>query len=83
MPAMPGARLAVIEAEIAFGALETFLDRPAQAGDAGKLGERSVGGSEDETIGALVGLGRRAADQQPMGEVRVRTPYEPQSSPVI
>jgi threonine dehydratase len=37
---MPEACFAIIEAEIALGALKTFLDRPAKAGRAGELGKR-------------------------------------------
>jgi hypothetical protein len=36
----------MIEADIALGALETFLDGPAQAGDAGKLSQRGLGGAK-------------------------------------
>jgi hypothetical protein len=36
MPAMPGARLAMIEPGFALGRLEAFLDRPAQTGNRGK-----------------------------------------------
>ena len=52
----------MLEAEIALGALETFFDGPAQAGDAGKLGESGLGGGENRIVGAFAGLGRRAAD---------------------
>jgi hypothetical protein len=37
MPAMPGARFAMIQAGLALRRLETFLDRPAQARDGGEL----------------------------------------------
>jgi hypothetical protein len=40
----------MIEAEIVLGALEAFLDRPAQAGDAGKIGERDARRREDQMI---------------------------------
>jgi|tagenome__1003787_1003787.scaffolds.fasta_scaffold20341878_1 hypothetical protein len=43
MPAMPGARLAVIEAQFLFGALEAFLDGPAQPGDTGQFGKLGAG----------------------------------------
>ena len=38
MPAMPGARLAVIETEIVLGVLEAFFDGPAQPGGRGQVG---------------------------------------------
>lgn len=40
VPSMPRTRLAVIEAQIIFGALEAFLDGPAQAGGGRQLGKR-------------------------------------------
>ena len=52
VPAMPGARLAVIEAKVVLGALETFLDGPAQTGGPGQFGQCRTGGAEDEVMRA-------------------------------
>ena len=62
MPGMPRAGFAMIEAEIALGALETFLDRPAQAGGACEFRQAGSLGREDEIVGLLVGLGEAAPD---------------------
>src|SRR4051812_1556209 len=67
---MPGARLAVVEAKL-LRALEALLDRPAQAGCAGKLGQGHAGRGEHEIVGPLVGLLPAAADQEPVLEGRV------------
>ena len=42
MPSMPGARFAVVEPQFLFGALEAFLDGPAQASGTGQLGQLSA-----------------------------------------
>lgn len=47
-PAVPGERLAMIEAEIVLDPLEAFLDGPWQTGGAGEFGERGAGMAEDE-----------------------------------
>jgi hypothetical protein len=56
----------MVEPCLAFGGLEAFLDRPAQASDGGEfLQRRGVGGKCH--IERHVGwIGDRAADQQPM-----------------
>ena len=56
VPAVPGSDLAVIEAEIALGPLETFLDGPAQAGGTGQFGECGAAGTEGKTAEALAKL---------------------------
>lgn len=40
VPAVPGAVLAMVEAEIVLGAKEALLDRPAPVGGAGEFGQR-------------------------------------------
>ena len=54
----------MVEAEIVLGALEAFLDRPAQARDTSKLGERCPGWSEDEVIGLACRIAPVPADQE-------------------
>ena len=79
---MPGAGFAMIEAEIALGALETFLDRPAQAGDACEFRKRRPFGREDQIVGLLVALCEAAADQEPAFEALLRRPGEGHPRPV-
>src|SRR5262245_32046205 len=54
MPAMPGAHLAVIEAQFLLGTLEAFLNGPAQASGPGQFGKFSPGRGKHQIIG--VGL---------------------------
>ena len=42
MPAVPGPRLAMIESEIVLGALEAFLDGPAQPGGRSQIGQGRI-----------------------------------------
>ena len=65
VPAVPRARLAVIEAEIILGSLKALLDGPAQTGRAGEFGKGGAGGCEDEIIGPLASVSPAAADQDP------------------
>ena len=50
MPSVPGACLAMIEAEIALGALETFLDGPPETGSTCQLGKHRALGREGEVV---------------------------------
>ena len=43
MPAMPGARFAMIESKIGFGPLEAFLNGPAQPCDGCEFSQRGAG----------------------------------------
>src|SRR5580765_2587765 len=79
---MPGARLAMVEAEL-LGALEALLDRPAQAGCAGKLGQGHAGRGEHEIVGPLAGLLPAAADQEPVLEGRVTGRGQRDPRPVV
>ena len=65
MPAVPGAGLAVIEAEIVLRPLEALLDGPSQAGGAGESASVVPAGAEDEIVGLLVRIVAGASDQQP------------------
>lgn len=64
VPAVPQARLTMIEAEIFPGALEAFLDRPAQTCDACQFGQRRSGRREGQVIGAALEVAPVAADQE-------------------
>jgi len=64
----------MIETEIAFGALETFLDRPSKAGALGR---------ENQIIGLLAGLLAVAPDQEPSLEAFFGRPGERHPRPVI
>ena len=65
MPTVPGAGLAVVEAEVVLCPLEAFLDGPSQPCGAGQFCERRVGVAEDEIVGPFVWIVAGAADQQP------------------
>ena len=54
----------MVETEIVLGASEALLDRPARAGGPGEFGERRAGLTEDEVVGALLGIATMAPDQQ-------------------
>lgn len=60
VPAMPGAGLAVIQAETVFRAQEAFLDGPAQPASAGEFGQ----------IGARGGIVSRDMENCPHGDTR-------------
>ena len=66
MPAVPGAGLVVVEAELVLGGLETVLNGPAMAFDLDQGVDagpgRSPGGEEGQ-----VAIGNVAADQQAAG----------------
>src|SRR6266481_692821 len=83
MPAMPTARLAMIEPGLALGGLEAFLDGPAQAGDSGELPQVGRVGTEGDVIGSLFRLGDRLPDQQPMIPRRRLQPEQPNLRPVV
>lgn len=73
----------MVETKIVFGALEAFLDGPAQAGDAGKLGQRRSGRRENEIIGSFGRLRAFAANENPMLESRLRRPRSPDTRPIV
>ena len=51
MPSMPGARFAVVEPQFLFGALEAFLNGPAQPRGTGQLGQFRAARGEYEIVG--------------------------------
>ena len=55
VPAMPGAALVVIEAELVFRRLERVLDRPALAFDGGQGLDRGSGRAPSGEVRALAG----------------------------
>src|SRR3954462_2335217 len=79
---MPGARLAVVEAKL-LRALEALLDRPAQAGCAGKLGQGHAGRGEHEIVGPLVRLLPAAAGTEPVLEGRVTGRRQGDPRPIV
>lgn len=83
MQPVPGSRFARVEAEIAFGALETFLDRPAQGGDAGEFGQIRAFGGEDQIIGACVRLPAISPDQQPALMILLALARQRQTHPFV
>ena len=62
---MPGPRLAVIKAQVVLCPLETFFDRPAQAGNAGQFGQGGSRRAECEVVSQLAGVAPVTADQEP------------------
>ncbi len=82
MPAVPGARFAVIEVEVAFPAFEAFLDGPAQSGRAREFGQAGSLWSEDEIVGAFAGGPAMASKQHPTLERLVNRPGQPTARPV-
>lgn len=83
VPAVPGARLAMVGAEIVFGAREAFLDRAAQAGGTGQFGQRRALRGKDQIIGELLRLLAAAADQVPALEPLVRGLGQADSGPGV
>ena len=73
----------MIKAKIAFRALETFFDGPAQTCDAGQVGERRLSWSKNEIIGAIGRLASAASDQEPMRKARVLPPMQPHTRPIV
>ena len=61
----------MVEAKFLLGALEAFLDGPAQAGRTGQFGEPGAGWREHQAVGARVGVASAAADQQPALEAGI------------
>src|ERR1700693_5832415 len=66
MPAVPGARFAMIEPGLALGGLEAFLNRPAQTGDGGEFRQFGDVWAEGHIERHVRWIGDRATDQQPM-----------------
>ena len=83
VPSMPRPRFAMIEPEIGFGPLEAFFDGPAQACDAGELGERRVGGDKAKIIGSLGWSAPVASDQDKALEAAVACPGQADLRPVV
>jgi len=73
----------MVETQIALGALEAFLDRPAKAGRAGEFGERGPFGREHQIISAFVWLRAVAPDQQPALEALLGRPGQRHPRPVV
>jgi hypothetical protein len=74
MPAIPGARFAMIEPKIGFRPLEAFFDGPAQARNGCKFGQRRAGGNEAKVISPLGGSPPAAADEKKAFEARITRP---------
>ena len=64
MPAMPGARFAMIEPKIGFSPLETFLNGPAQARDGCEFGQSGASGDKAKVISPFGGSVPAAADEK-------------------
>lgn len=73
----------MVKAEIVLGALKAFLNGPAQAGGAGKLGQRGFLWREGEIIGPLVGLLPVAPDQHPALEALFANPRQGNPRPIV
>jgi hypothetical protein len=71
----------VIEAQVVLSSLEALLDRPAQTGRAGELGEAGARRSKGEVVGSLVRRLAAAADQHPVLEALVAS--QPDPGPVV
>ena len=66
VPAVVAADLVLVQADLALGALEGLLDRPAGAGDPDQLAQRGAVGAVAQVVGQVGGVADRAADQQPV-----------------
>lgn len=73
----------MVETEIILGAFKTFLDGPAQSGDAGQFGKRRSRRSKNEIIGALGRFSAAASNQEPMRKARVFPPMQPHARPIV
>ena len=83
MPAAPGARFAVVKAEIALGALETLFNCPAKTGRASQFGECRAHRGEDQMVGLPVGFLAVAPDQQPALETFFGRPGQRHPRPIV
>src|SRR5947209_14226461 len=83
MPAMPGARFAMVEPRFALGRLEAFLNSPAQSGDGGEFRQRRDVGGECHIERHIRWIGDGATDQQPMVPRRRLQAKEANTSPII
>lgn len=63
MPAMPGPRFIMIEAELVFGGLKAVFDRPAMSFNGDQLLDGSSGGTPGGEVGEFV-INDMAPDQQ-------------------
>ncbi len=73
----------MVEPKFLFGALEAFLDRPAQAGGTGEVGQRRAGAGEHQIIGTLRRITSVAADQQPAFEASFDGPGQSDPRPLV
>lgn len=83
MPAMPGARFAMIEPKIGFGPLEAFFDGPAQARNGCEFGKRRTGRNEAKVIGPLGGSTPAAADEKKAFEAGIARPGQTDAGPIV
>ena len=73
----------MIETQLFFRALETFLDRPAQTRRAGELRQCGAGPREDEIVSALLGVVPVTANKDPSLEAIVDDPRQTDPGPVV
>jgi hypothetical protein len=73
----------VVEPSFVFGGLETFLDGPSGTGHADQLRQLGVGWSVTEVVGDLVGVGDRAAGEQPVPALRFAPRPDVDRGPVV
>jgi hypothetical protein len=70
IPCFVSADLVMVEPGFVFGGLEAFLDGPSASGYAHQLGQVGVGWSVTKVVGDVVGVGDRAAGEQPVPAAR-------------
>ncbi len=73
----------MIESGFVFGSLETLLDSPAGTRDTDQLAQFSVGWPITDVVGDLVGIGDRAAGQQPVSASRLAPGPDVHGGPVV
>ena len=83
MPAMPGARFAMIEPKIGFGPLEAFLNGPAQPRDGCEFSQRGAGGNEAKVISPLGRSAPAATDEKKALEARIARPRQTDAGPIV
>ena len=66
IPGVVAADLVLVEANLAFGGLESFLDGPAGTGDADQFAQRGGLGAVTQVVGQVTRIGQAASDQQPV-----------------
>ena len=80
---MPGAGLAVVEAEIVLGAQEALLNGPAQPGRAGQFRQVGTGWGVGEVIGALFRVAAGLADLEPVFKFSLARAGERNARPLV